>query len=276
MRWLLLYHLTDEEAEAQTGAGIVKWLGFEPGNVIPEWSFWQRGTSGKEPSCQCRRCYRRGFDPWVRKSPWRRAWQPTPIFFPGESHAQRSVEDYRSLQRVGHEGSNLSHNTLGMCMCMVYTHRLKNKHGLRWWIQFSCMFPFFFFFGLWDLRSPTKDPTHTSCNQSRVLTTRFQQNSLIESFFTSQHILVYYLTISKVCFFFDVDHFLRVVIEVVIIYIWMCSVMFDSLKPHGLKPIRLLHLWDFPGKNTGMGCHFLLQGIFQIQGSNLCFLCHLH
>ena len=34
--------------------------------------------SGKEPTCQCRRRKRRGFDPWVGKIPWRRAWQPTP------------------------------------------------------------------------------------------------------------------------------------------------------------------------------------------------------
>ena len=34
------------------------------------------GTSGKEPACQCRRCKRRGFDPWVGKIPWRRPWQP--------------------------------------------------------------------------------------------------------------------------------------------------------------------------------------------------------
>ena len=39
--------------------------------------------------------------------------------------------------------------------------------------------------------------------------------------------------------------------------------------PHGLQPMRLLCPWDSPGKNTGVGCHFLLQGIFQIQGSNL-------
>ena len=32
-----------------------------------------------------------------------------------------------------------------------------------------------------------------------------------------------------------------------------------SLRPHELKPTRFLHLWDFPGKNTGVGCHFLLQ-----------------
>jgi len=34
---------------------------------------------------------KRGFDPWVRKIPWRRAWQPTPVFLPGESHGQRSL-----------------------------------------------------------------------------------------------------------------------------------------------------------------------------------------
>ena len=35
-----------------------------------------------------------GFDPWVWKIPWRRAWQPTPVFLPGESHGQRSLVDY--------------------------------------------------------------------------------------------------------------------------------------------------------------------------------------
>ena len=50
------------------------------------------------------------------------------------------------------------------------------------------------------------------------------------------------------------------------------SVMFDSLQIHGLQPTILLCLWNFPGKNTGVGCHFLFQGIFQTQGSNLYFL----
>ena len=44
------------------------------------------GTSGKEPNCQCRRHKRHRFDPWIRKIPWRRAWQPTPVFWPRESH----------------------------------------------------------------------------------------------------------------------------------------------------------------------------------------------
>ena len=43
----------------------------------------------------------------------------------------------------------------------------------------------------------------------------------------------------------------------------------DSLRPHALWPTRLLCPWDSPGKNTGVGCHFLLQGIFPTQGSNL-------
>ena len=40
------------------------------------------------------------------------------------------------------------------------------------------------------------------------------------------------------------------------------------LRPYGLEPTRLLCLWEFPGKNTGVGCHFLLQGIFHTHGLN--------
>ena len=48
-----------------------------------------------------------------------------------------------------------------------------------------------------------------------------------------------------------------------------CSaVVSTSVRPNGLQPTRLLSPWDFPGKNTGVGCHFLLQGIFPTQGSN--------
>ena len=42
-----------------------------------------------------------------------------------------------------------------------------------------------------------------------------------------------------------------------------------TLRPHGLWPTRLLRPWDFPGKRTGVGCHWGLQGIFPTQGSNL-------
>ena len=39
----------------------------------------------KEPPCQSRRHNRHAFEPWVKKIPWRRKWQPTPVFLPGES-----------------------------------------------------------------------------------------------------------------------------------------------------------------------------------------------
>ena len=50
------------------------------------------------------------------------------------------------------------------------------------------------------------------------------------------------------------------------------SVMSESLQPHRLLPTRFLCPWDYPGKNTGVGCHFLLQGIFLTQGLNTCLL----
>ena len=48
------------------------------------------------------------------------------------------------------------------------------------------------------------------------------------------------------------------------------------MRPHRRQPTRLPHPWDSPGKNTGVGCHALLQGIFLTQGSNPRLLCLLH
>ena len=66
-----------------------------PGYRLLKW------LSGKEPSCQCRRCK---FDPWVRKIPWRRKWQAIPVFLPGKSHGQRSLVGYNpwGCERVRH------------------------------------------------------------------------------------------------------------------------------------------------------------------------------
>ena len=53
-----------------------------------------RWCSGKKSVWQFRRHKRHGFNPWVRKIPWRRKWQPTPVFLPGKSHGQRSLVGY--------------------------------------------------------------------------------------------------------------------------------------------------------------------------------------
>jgi len=44
-------------------------------------------------------CWRPGFNPWVRKIPWRRKWQPTPVFLPGKSHGLRSLVGYSPWDR---------------------------------------------------------------------------------------------------------------------------------------------------------------------------------
>ena len=56
----------------------------------------------------------------------------------------------------------------------------------------------------------------------------------------------------------------------------VASVVNNSVRPHGQWPTRLLCPLDFPGKNTGVGYHFLLQGIFPTQGLTLHLLCLLH
>ena len=77
------------------------------------WAFivQSSGPIGEEIASQCRRLKRCGFDPWVRNIPWRRAWLPIPVFLPGESHGQKSLEGYvqfMGLQRGEHDWSDLA------------------------------------------------------------------------------------------------------------------------------------------------------------------------
>ena len=48
----------------------------------------------RNPPANAGRRKRSRFDPWVRKIPWRRAWPPSPVFLPGESHGQRNLAGY--------------------------------------------------------------------------------------------------------------------------------------------------------------------------------------
>ena len=52
------------------------------------------GASGKEPPCECKRCQRCEFHPWILKILWRREWRPTPVFLPGDSHGQRRLAGF--------------------------------------------------------------------------------------------------------------------------------------------------------------------------------------
>ena len=66
------------------------------------------GSDGRGPACQCRRPR---FNPWVGKMPWRRRWQPTPVFLPGESSGTEEPGGLQSTGsgRIGHDRSDLAH-----------------------------------------------------------------------------------------------------------------------------------------------------------------------
>ena len=62
--------------------------------------------SAKEPACQYRRCKGHRYDPWVRKIPWNRKWQPAAVFLPGEFHGQRSLAGYNPWGRKKSDTDN--------------------------------------------------------------------------------------------------------------------------------------------------------------------------
>ena len=59
--------------------------------------WWLSGLKKKKRHLKCSSHRRLGFDHWVEKIPWRRTWQPIPIFSPGKSHGQRRLEGYSPL-----------------------------------------------------------------------------------------------------------------------------------------------------------------------------------
>ena len=66
------------------------------------------GASGKESAFQCGRHKRHGFDPWVGKISWRRAWKSTPVFVPGEFYGERSLVGYSPW---GHKELDMTETT---------------------------------------------------------------------------------------------------------------------------------------------------------------------
>ena len=95
------------------------------------WSFgFSNGASGEEPSCQCRRHKRHGFYPWVRKIPWRRTqgpmdshwrrkWQSTPVFLPGEFYGQRSLTGYSPWGYKESDMTEATEHAVGEFLIMI-------------------------------------------------------------------------------------------------------------------------------------------------------------
>ena len=90
------------------------------------------GASDEEPTCQCRRCTRHGFNPWVGKIPWRRKWLPSPGSLPGKSHGQRSLVGYSciGLQTVRHDWEK---NTYMVSFShLTFIQSVLKFHNLLW------------------------------------------------------------------------------------------------------------------------------------------------
>ena len=98
----------------------------------------------------------------------------------------------------------------------------------------------------WNNSNETKNPVSTFLKKTRV----------------QRQVIVLWVATSKCDLGFRLTH--------------ACMLGPDSLGSYGLQPARLLCPWDFPGKNTGVGCHFLFQGIFPTRGSNPPLLQLLH
>ena len=82
------------------------------------------GASGKESACQCRRCKRWKFNPWVGKILWWRKWQPTPVL-PGKSQGQKSLTGY-SPQGCK-ESDTTEHSAHARARTHTHTHKA-SKH----------------------------------------------------------------------------------------------------------------------------------------------------
>ena len=106
--------------------------------ILPWW------LSGKESACQCRRHRRPEFSPWVGKTLWRRKWQPTPVFLPGEFHGQRSLVGYSPW---GHKESDMIEGVTVMCYWLSFSIFLKSDWSRVYNMHFNLVyFPMLLFY----------------------------------------------------------------------------------------------------------------------------------
>ena len=85
-------------------------------SLLPAVLGFPGGSAVKQSACQCRR---HEFDPWVRKIPWRRKWQPTPTFLPGNIHGQSSLVGYSPWGRKVLDTTWRLNNNTTCCIACV-------------------------------------------------------------------------------------------------------------------------------------------------------------
>ena len=104
-----------------------KWISYMNTLVFPV------GSVVKDSIYQCRRGRRCGFDPWVRKIPWRRKWQPAPVFLPGKPHGHRSLAGYSPKGRK--ESDMTKHTGTAWDMGSQFSDQELNPDLQQWKLQ---------------------------------------------------------------------------------------------------------------------------------------------
>ena len=221
-------------------------------NGLPWW------LSVKEFACQCRR---QGFHPWSWKIPWTMKCQPTPVFLPGKSHGQRSLAGYslwgyKEWDMTATTAKTITWITLFMVCCLG---NRKNKVHVYTEISQSCYLNNntyckmsfangYFVCHLYIFCS--KMYTQVFCALIVTLLLLLSHFSHVQLCATPSLRFSRQEHWSGLPFPSPMDKSEK--------WKWSRSVMSDSSWPHGLQPTRLLCPWDFPGKSTGVGCHWLL------------------
>ena len=105
-------------------------------NLIPSWSKngLPKWCSGKESTCQCKR---HRLNPWVKKIPWRRKWQPTLVFLLGKFHGQRSLTGYSPCSCKMSEVTESEHTHIlrEYTLCDYNSLSLLNYLRITFWLR---------------------------------------------------------------------------------------------------------------------------------------------
>ena len=122
LKWLSTHAEKKGSAICLRGRERVKAL------LLPRW------LSSKDSFCQCRKCR---FSPWVRKIPWRRAWQLTPVFLTGKSHGQRSLVGYYPRGRKESDTTQQLNNNKALLISIHFVNSC-NKWSLSTFYMSGC------------------------------------------------------------------------------------------------------------------------------------------
>ena len=146
------------------------------------------GANGKEPTCQCRRHKRCGFNPWVRKILWMRKQQPTTVTLPGEAHGERSLAGYSP-----YDGKESGYNW-SMCVCK----QLEKTDFLLFWsgsiISIILLYKFFLFFTFKGILSYSID---TESFMLKAISTLFSVSFCFISFWSCINRCIIHLWLFK-------------------------------------------------------------------------------